>query len=168
MGAIGEDGVWFLEQRLVDRLGLTSAEIRHIAEQERSELEARVDRLRRHRPAVPISGRTVIVVDDGFATGATARVGCGVARARGATNVTLAVPVGPENARDRVPEADDVVVLMQPAGFTAVGNHYVDFSATTDDAVADILDAAARTPSEPATPEPVEQSDQRPGEPPRG
>lgn len=143
MGAIGEGGVGFLERRLVDRLGIGQSEVSEVEERERHELDARVERLRRGRPAVRISGRTVIVVDDGFATGATARVACRVARLRGAAKVVLGVPVGPDHTRERVPEADEVVTLMEPEGFTAVGNHYVDFSPTTDEDVSAILDAAA-------------------------
>ena len=105
-------------------------------------MERRAGDFRHDRPAVPLSGRTVIVVDDGIATGATARAALDVARAHGARRVILAVPVAPpETLRELQPFADEVVCLASPAGFHAVGQWYDDFTQTTD---ADVIQLLAR------------------------
>ena len=96
----------------------------------------------RGRRGEDLTGRTAIVVDDGVATGATARAACSVARDRGAMWVVLAVPVAPPDAT--VPEADELVCVETPSPFLAVGNHYRSFPQTEDHEVTELLDAAAR------------------------
>ena len=91
-----------------------------------------------------IQGRIAIVVDDGIATGSTARVACRIARLLGAAKVVLAVPVGPSETLRNFAEADEVVAVSESDDFRAVGNHYVDFSPTSDDEVVVLLDRAAR------------------------
>ncbi len=101
-------------------------------------------RLRRGRRRVDLHDRTVVIVDDGIATGATARVACTVARHLGAAKVVLAVPVAPAGAADRLPEADELVCVAMPRQFLAVGSFYRDFTPTSDDEVVVLLDDAAR------------------------
>jgi len=144
MGAIGEDGVRYLDQTLMVRAGVSEAELDEVERREQALLEARLRRYRRGRPRVDVRGRTAIVVDDGVATGSSARVACRIARLLGASRVVLAVPVGPASVLHHVPEADEVVVVSEPEHFQAVGYHYVDFSPTSDDEVVVLLDRAAR------------------------
>ena len=139
-GAIGEDGVRVLNDTVLRRIGLGDNETSAVEAVERAELERRVARYRGGRPGQELAGRTVLVIDDGFATGATARAAVLVARARGAKTVVLAAPIG---AADTVAElrtvADDVVCLGAPLDFVAVGQGYVDFSQTTDAQVCALL-----------------------------
>jgi putative phosphoribosyl transferase len=142
MGAIGEGGVRILDRDLVQRLGIRPADVSAVEDRERRLLEHRAGLLRQGRAPLDLHGRTAIVVDDGVATGATARVACHVARELGARRVVLAAPVGPPEVVDRVPEADEVLVLATPPGFRAVGAHYRDFTPTSDGEVVELLDAA--------------------------
>ncbi|HWJ82701.1 MAG TPA: phosphoribosyltransferase family protein [Nocardioides sp.] len=145
MGAVGEDDYEWLDRSLVERAHVSDRAIRQVEAAERVELIARVSRLRRGRERVDLHGRTAVVVDDGIATGASARVACHVARHLGAARVVLAAPVGPVEVRENgIPEADEVVLLETPDPFLAVGYHYGDFSPTTDEEVITFLDAAAR------------------------
>jgi predicted phosphoribosyltransferase/dienelactone hydrolase len=144
MGAIGEDGVRVVDQRIVGLVGASSADIARVEERERIELSRRAERFRRGHARVPLSGRHVIVIDDGVATGSTARAACEVARAEGASRVTLAVPVAPSEWVERLGDvADELVAVETPAAFRAVGQFYVDFRATTDDEVVAVLARAA-------------------------
>ena len=93
-GAIGEDGARVIDDRVVRLTRLTGPEIATVEARERAQLDRRVSQLRGDRTPIRLAGRTVIVVDDGIATGSTARAACMVARARGASRVLLAVPVG--------------------------------------------------------------------------
>ena len=95
---------------------------------------------------MPITGRTVVVVDDGIATGSTARAACRVARAHGAARIILAVPVGHSDAIASLRrDADEVICLTEPRSLMAIGEWYEDFSQTSDQEVINILsDAAAR------------------------
>jgi putative phosphoribosyl transferase len=146
MGAIGEGGVRLLNHDLVRRLRISHEDIAAVEDRERQTLERRAAVLRRGRPPLDLRGRTAVVVDDGVATGSTARVACEVARELGAERVVLAVPVGPPGIVSRVPEADEVVVADTPRRFAAVGNHYRDFRPTTDDEVVDLLAALRAEP----------------------
>jgi putative phosphoribosyl transferase len=144
MGAIGEGGVKVLDAEVITAARVTEEQLHTVESRERAQLEARVDLLRRGRTRADLNGRVAVVVDDGIATGSTARVACRVARHLGAARVVLAVPVASaERVRD-LAEADEVVCVSAPRWFMAVGNHYRDFSPTSDDAVIDLLDAAAR------------------------
>lgn len=146
MGAIGENGVRVINESVVRQLGIGVAEINRVEERERRELEGRARRLRGVHAAVPLAGRTVVIVDDGIATGSTARAACRVARAMGAGSIVLAVPVAPG---DMVPglfaEADDIVCVHETgAGYSAVGQAYADFAPTSEDDVVALLERAAR------------------------
>ena len=132
------------EPDVVARLGVTETELQIVERRERAILEDRVARLRRGRRRLDLTGRVAVVVDDGIATGATARVACQVARSLGAALVVLAVPVAPPGTVGLIREADEVVTVSTPARFSSVGEHYLDFSPTTDEEVVVLLDAAAR------------------------
>ncbi|WP_440106378.1 phosphoribosyltransferase family protein [Streptosporangium sp. H16] len=139
-GALGEGGVRVIDRDIVWRANLTQEEMTMVEELERAELLRRGRRLRGDRAPVDLAGRTVIVVDDGIATGGTARAACQVARARGASRVVLAVPVGaPETIESLRKVADEVVCLQTPEFFYAIGAWYRDFSQTTDDQVVELL-----------------------------
>ena len=142
MGAVGEDGVRVVNDDVVRQAGVSSSAIAAVEARERLEVERRAQLYRRGRPMVPLAGRTVVVVDDGIATGGTARAALEVARAHGARRVVLAVPVA---ARESVQElagvADEVVVLATPVPFYAVGEWYTRFSPTPDDEVVRLLEA---------------------------
>jgi putative phosphoribosyl transferase len=147
MGAIGEDGVRVLDHHVLGRAGVTEDELAAVERRERVELAVRVARLRRGRPRVDLTGRIALIVDDGIATGSTARAACRVARHLGAARVVVAVPVGPAATVHDLPEADAVVCPFTPARFLAVGSHYRDFTPVSDDTVVTLLDRAiARTP----------------------
>ena len=144
MGAIGEGGARVLDRRVVSLARVTDDDLRTVEARERALLESRLERYRRGRDPKDLRGRTAVIVDDGIATGSTARVACKVARQLGAARVVLAVPVAPERAMDSLPEADQVLSLLSPRDFEAVGCYYRDFSPTTDEEVVHLLDAAAR------------------------
>ncbi len=147
MGAIGEGGVRVVDDRMVVATGVTATALAAVEAAERRELARRADRFRGRRPAVELAGRTVVVVDDGMATGSTARAACEVARAHGAARVVLAVPVAPAGWQDEMAGvADEYVAVATPEPFGAVGRFYVDFRPTTDDEVVACLDASRRTP----------------------
>ncbi|HET9171262.1 MAG TPA: phosphoribosyltransferase family protein [Actinospica sp.] len=159
LGAIGEHGVRVINDAVVRSLRLSAGEVAEVEGLEREELERRLRRYRAGRPAVPLEGRCALVVDDGVATGATARAACLIARARGAARVVLAVPVAPRNWHRRLGDAaDEFVCLETPRELFAVGQCYDDFAATTDEEVRDCLrradraagSASARGPRHPA------------------
>ena len=144
MGALGEGDVRFVDWEAVSRLGVTARQLSAVVERERAELERRARRLRAGRPGQDVSGRTVIIVDDGIATGSTVAAAIRVVRDLGADRVIVAAPVAPAEAIRKLRQvADDVVVLESPEPFYAVGQVYDDFGPTTDDEVTSILDAHA-------------------------
>jgi len=147
-GAIGEDGVRVLAPEIVQVGQVTDDEIAAVEARERIELERRIVLYRGGRDPVPLAGRTVVVVDDGIATGSTARAALQVARAHGASRVVLAVPVAPTKTLEALSEdADEVVCLETPSPFGAVGLFYEDFSATSDEEVIAALRSAIGSPS---------------------
>jgi putative phosphoribosyl transferase len=142
-GAIGEDGVQVLNANVVAMAHLAPHAIDQVAERERAELERRSVRFRAGRRRIPLAGSTVVIVDDGIATGATARAACQVARAEGAERVIVAVPVAPPGWDALLTEvADELIAIETPSNFAAVGQFYDDFSQCTDDEVVAILAAA--------------------------
>jgi putative phosphoribosyl transferase len=146
MGAIGEGGVRVLETAVLRSLRVGEVALRRTEQRERAVLEARVATLRRRHPRVGLAGRTALVVDDGMATGSTARAACAVAGRLGAERVVLAVPVAPIEAVRTVGTIAEVVCLACPDPFLAVGNHYHDFTATSEQEVMRLLDAASTAP----------------------
>jgi putative phosphoribosyl transferase len=133
MGAIAEDGVRVLNDEVVRAAGVTAADLARVEAGERTELARRAAAFRGARPRVPLEGTTVVIVDDGLATGATARAACLAAREHGAERVVLAVPVAPSGWDDQLAgAADEYVCVDAPRRFSAVGEFYRDFSQTTD------------------------------------
>ena len=145
MGAIGEDGVRVVNREIVRQIGIGDDELAAVEARERAELERRARRFRGDRPRLPVAGRTAVIVDDGIATGATARAACQVARAQGAARIVLAVPVAPHGWGERIGgDADELVCLGTPEPFVAIGQFYADFRQTSDEEVVDCLLAASR------------------------
>ena len=160
MGAIGEDGAIVLNRELITSVGLRREEVEEVIRRERAELERRLARYRGDRPPEPVEGRTVILVDDGLATGSTARAAIQVLRLRGARRVVLAVPVAPQHtARAFGGVADEVVAVQTPRPFFAIGQFYVDFAQTSDAEVASLLAAPGALPTAAAADDPVRACD---------
>ena len=147
MGAIASGGVMVLDDDLVRRAGVTDAQLRAVAEVERRELARREERYRGGRGAPDVAGRTVILVDDGLATGSTMRAAISAVRQEGAKRVVVAVPIAPpETCETLRVEADDMVCALTPEPFVAVGRWYEDFTQTSDEEVQELLaDARAFT-----------------------
>lgn len=140
MGAIGEGGVRIVNETVVRSAGVTEEEFAAVEARERAELARRADRYRMGSPPTPLDGRVAIVVDDGLATGSTARAACTAARSRGAARVVLAVPVAPVGWARRIgPVADECVSVETPEPFFAIGEFYEKFSQVPDAEVADLL-----------------------------
>lgn len=140
MGAIGEGGMRVLDDAVIRSSRVTAAQLAAVERHEELELARRARLLRAGHPRVPLGGRPVIVVDDGLATGSTARAAVQVARAAGATSVVLAVPVAPEATVHALSSvADAVVCVVTPPSFAAIGQWYRDFSPTSDADVVRIL-----------------------------
>ena len=153
IGAIGEEDVVFLNPDVVGILSLSDQELELVMSRERSELERRQRLYRGDRAPLPVRGRTVILVDDGIATGASASAAARILRRRGAARVVLAVPVGPPGAGERFgEELDELICLEAPEDFFAVGPYYEHFGQTSDEEVVHLLRAAReqRAPAEPA------------------
>lgn len=146
MGAIGEGDVRIVMPETVRRAKVTPEAFDAVESRERAELARRAERFRGDRPRIPLSGRTVIVVDDGIATGSTARAACQVARAQGAARVVLAVPVAPANWTESLSDvADEMIALTTPRQLHAIGLWYSDFSQSSDDEVIACLRGAIRS-----------------------
>jgi len=140
LGALGEEGVRIVNERLVQRLGVTDEVIDEVAGRETVELERRRARYRAGRPPTPVAGRPVVVVDDGLATGFTARAAVEVMRRRRAGRVVVAVPVGSPGAVASLEAVADEVVCVETAGeFFGISEWYRDFHQVSDDEVARLL-----------------------------
>jgi putative phosphoribosyl transferase len=124
--------------------GLTPMVIDAITARERAEIERRERAYRGGRTPLPIRGRTVILVDDGLATGASMLAAVRAVRAHGPARVIVAVPVGPPETVDQLrPAVDDLVCLEMPSFFVAVGLWYEDFAAVRDEEIVRLLEGAA-------------------------
>lgn len=140
MGAVGEDGIVVMDQGARRSLHLTPDEVDLVATRESAEVQRRVAAYRGGSRRLGLTGRNVIIVDDGLATGSTAAAAVRVARCLGAAHITLAVPVGSQDAVERLEGmADDVLCLQIPSPFYAVGQHYVSFDQVSDEEVLAIL-----------------------------
>jgi putative phosphoribosyl transferase len=153
MGAIAADGVRVLNTDVLRMLSNVDGILAKVTAVEQRECERREKEYRVGRPAIELAGKSAILVDDGLATGASMRAAIGGARKRGATRIIVAAPVGAkETCASLSEEADEVVCLIQPADFFAVGKFYTDFSQTTGEEVRGLLaiaDACWRARAEP-------------------
>lgn len=140
-GAVAGGGVRVLNDAVVSRLG--RADVDAVTSAETEELARRERLYRGERPPVPIEHKIAIIVDDGLATGATARAAVEAVRQRGANRVVVAVPVGaPEALSDLAAVADEVVCPLAPADFGAVSRYFGDFHQVTDEEVVALLNPA--------------------------
>ena len=140
MGAVAAGGVRVLHQAVIDALGITPDVVDAAAAREGAEATRREQSYRAGRPPLDVAGRTVVVVDDGLATGSTMRAAVAALRALQAGRIVVAVPVGArETCRELAAVADEVVCVEAPADFHAVGQFYDDFTPTTDDEIRALL-----------------------------
>jgi putative phosphoribosyl transferase len=140
VGAVAEDGTGVLDPRSANALGMTQAVLDATVEREAQELRRRVARYRNGRAPIAVRGRTVIVVDDGLATGLTGLAAIRSLRKRGALRIVLAVPVGSRESVSMLDrEADRVVCLMIPRRLFGVGTWYRDFTPVSDEQVLALL-----------------------------
>lgn len=140
MGAVSEGAVVVLDPRIISAVGASDDEVRRIVANKSREVDARCRLFRPHRAPIDVKGRTVIIVDDGVATGSTARAAIRTMRARQASWIVFAAPVGASAALDVLRrEADEVVCVLERDDLFSVGEWYVDFSAVSDDEVVHIL-----------------------------
>lgn len=144
IGAIASGGVRIVNEEAIRAFGITNAELDAVTAEERVELERRERRYRGSRPPPEIAGKTVILVDDGLATGSTMRAAVEALRQEGPARLVVAVPTAaPETCQDISRLVDDMVCAMTPEPFYAVGLWYDDFGQTTDEEVHDLLALAA-------------------------
>lgn len=143
MGAIASAGARFFNEDIVQASGLKQEQIESVIEEQQAELVRREKAFRGDKPPLDIEGRTVIVVDDGIATGASIQVAVQALRSLHPAKVVVAVPVAPiEGARRLTAVADVFVCLLTPTPFYAVGQWYRDFKQTTDEEVRELLEKA--------------------------
>jgi putative phosphoribosyl transferase len=143
IGAIAEDGTAVFDDALIKHLNVSQGQVDEIRERETGELQRRLRRFRAVRPALDLHGHTVIVVDDGLATGLTDLAAVRAARARGAARVLVAVPVGSHQAVAMLErDADEVICLNVPDELHGVGAWYTDFSPVSDE---EVISELART-----------------------
>ena len=140
MGAIASGGIRVLNEDVLYVLPDAQSIVEMVTAIEREELKRRERDYRSDRPAPEVRGRTVILVDDGLATGATMRAAAAALRQQGAAKIIVAVPVGaPSSCHEIRSAADEVVCLQTPGSFMGVGQYYEDFSQTTDEEVRELL-----------------------------
>ncbi len=143
MGAIASGGVGVLNRGVVRRMGISDDAIERVAEEERQKLEERERIYRGARPDVDPQGKTVLLVDDGLATGATMRAAVNALREHEPQEIVVAVPTAPpDTCSDFEDVADEVVCVTTPRPFFGVGGAYQDFSQTTNEEVRDLLERA--------------------------
>jgi putative phosphoribosyl transferase len=143
-GAIASGGTRILDEDIVNAVGISEAEIERIAARETQELERREQVFRVGRPPLDVEGKTVVLVDDGIATGSSIRVAIAALRQMRTAEIVVAAPVVPLSTCERLRrEADDVVCVHTPKSFYAIGEFYDDFSQVTDEEVIELLRQAA-------------------------
>lgn len=140
VGAISASGESYLNDALIEYLNVPQAYLRHQTNEERKLAQYRLAFYRKTHPAVPLENKTVILVDDGLATGATMHASIATAEAAGASHVVVAIPVASlESLRQIESEANEVICLYAPVEFHAVGQFYENFDAIEDDVVVNVL-----------------------------
>jgi putative phosphoribosyl transferase len=148
MGAIASGGTEVVNSEVVRGFGIPDPIIRVVAQQELQELQRREREYRGVRPPPDVAGRTIILVDDGLATGSTMRAAIAAMKKQGAARIVVAVPVAAREASKELrTEADELVCAMTPDPFLAVGEWYEDFSQTSDAEVRELLEHAAEIPA---------------------
>ncbi len=144
MGAIASGGIRVLNEDVLYVMPDAQSIVEIVTAIEREELQRRERNYRADRPAPELKGRSVILIDDGLATGASMRAAVAALRQQGAAKIIVAVPVGaPSTCQDLKNTADEVVCLQNPAAFIGVGQYYDDFSQTTDEEVRELLATAS-------------------------
>src|SRR5712664_2335205 len=152
VGAIASGGVRVLNEEVARALPNADEIIESVTAKETAELQRREESYRDGRPAPELRDKTVILIDDGLATGATMRAAVKALRQRGAAKIVVAVPVGPpDTCREFEDEADEVICASAPEFFQAVGQYYEDFSQTSDEEVRELLARAAESEDRPAS-----------------
>ena len=165
IGAIAEGGVRFVRGADVELIGISDEELEAVAARESAELERRQQLYRGNKEPYPVEGRTVILVDDGIATGGTAVAAGKALKLRGAAKVILAVPVAPPGTEERLGgDFDEIVCLEQPHGFFGIGQFYVDFGQVGDHEVIELLEASRAPGETAATADPPALADPPPTE----
>ena len=144
-GAIASGGVRILDRDTIESLGITGLDIERVTRVEKQELERREQSYRMGRPAPDVSGLTVILVDDGIATGSSMRAAIRALRQMKPARIVLAVPVAPPSTCSQLQfEVDELVYLEMPEPFYGVGRFYDDFTQVSDEDVKELLDEASR------------------------
>jgi len=162
MGAIGESDARVINPDVVRYAQVSEAQLADVERRERAELQRRALRFRGGAPHEPLAGRIAVIVDDGIATGSTARAACQVARALGAATVLLAVPVAPPGTDVAMRgDADEVICLEMPDRFLAIGEWYEDFAQTSDEEVVGLLRAARARQAERARERPADEPEEQ-------
>jgi len=145
MGALASGGVRVLNPEVVQAAGLTEQDVEEATRREQEALEQQEAELRGGEPPQPLEGRAAVLIDDGLATGASMRAAVAAVRAREVASTTVAVPVAPAETCARLRgEVDEVICLLTPEPFTAVGAWYVDFAAVPGQEVRRLLGESAR------------------------
>ena len=140
MGALASGGGVVMNDNVLSSLGISDEQVREVVDRETAELIRREQAYRGGRPVADPHGKTVIVVDDGIATGASMLAAVRALRASSPESIVVAVPVGPQSVfKLLAQEADDVVCATMPNDFEAVGQVFVDFHQVSDDEVRDLL-----------------------------
>lgn len=140
VAAIAEDGSLIINDELMNYLGLQLDDLQHLIETEKQESARRMKSYRAGRAPLELAGKTVILVDDGIATGATMRAALMSARSRGATSIIVAVPIAPAEVLDDIrTEVDDLICLETPEQFFGVGGFYQHFPQVEDQEVIELM-----------------------------
>jgi uncharacterized protein (TIGR00369 family) len=169
MGAIGESDARVINPDVVRYARVSEAQLAEVERRERAELQRRARRFRGGAAHEPLAGRIAVIVDDGIATGSTARAACQVVRAMGAARVLLAVPVAPPGADVGMRgDADEVICLEMPGRFLAIGEWYEDFAQTSDEEVVALLRAARARQAEQARERPADEAEEQVPDPATG
>jgi putative phosphoribosyl transferase len=143
-GAIAQGGVRVLDPQILEMLNLSAAEVEQVTARELVELERREKACRGDRPPLDVRGRTVILIDDGIATGSSMRAAIRALRQMSPAKIVLAVPVAPPATCERLrAEVDELIAVEMPESFYAIGQFYQDFSPVEDGEVTDLLTRAA-------------------------
>jgi putative phosphoribosyl transferase len=145
MGALAEDGTHFLNDHVVETLGISDRDIKEEIERQKLEIQRRRSLIRKILPQIPLKNRVVVVTDDGAATGATMQAALRVARQEQPQKLIAAIPVCSEEALSRLSiDADEVICLRLPYNISAIGQYYQNFTQVEDEEMMKILAEEAR------------------------